>query len=175
MYIAIELGKKSDIDELEQLYNDINDHLARGINYPGWRKDIYPVRENAVNGVAANNLYVARHNGKIAGTIILSHEPEPAYDEATWGIEAGYSEIFVIHTFVVHPDYLKCGIGRRLMDFAIEHSIKAKAKAIRLDVYENNKPAIHLYEKCGFIYIDRVDLGYREYGLEWFNLYEKLL
>ncbi|MFT8351843.1 GNAT family N-acetyltransferase [Clostridium saccharoperbutylacetonicum] len=175
MDITIELGKKSDINELEQLYNDINDYLAKGINYPGWRKDIYPVRENAVNGVEANNLYVAKHNRKIAGTIILSHEPEPAYDEVTWGIEADYSEIFVIHTFVVHPDYLKRGVGKRLMDFSIEHRIKAKAKAIRLDVYENNTPAIHLYEKCGFTYIDKVDLGYREYGLEWFKLYEKLL
>lgn len=61
------------------------------------------------------------------------------------------------------------------MDFCIEHSIKAQVKSIRLDVYEDNMPAIKLYEKCGFKYIDTVDLGLGEYGLHWFKLFEKLL
>ncbi len=61
------------------------------------------------------------------------------------------------------------------MDFAIEHSIKSQVKSIRLDVYEGNIPAIKLYEKCGFKYIDTVDLGLGNYGLNWFRLYEKLL
>ena len=61
------------------------------------------------------------------------------------------------------------------MDFAIQHSINEGAKAIRLDVYENNTPAISLYEKCGFEYVDTVDLGLSEYGLHFFRLYEKVL
>ena len=31
------------------------------------------------------------------------------------------------------------------------------------------------YEKCGFDYIDKGDLGVGEYGLKWFDLYEKLI
>ncbi len=46
---------------------------------------------------------------------------------------------------------------------------------IRLDVYEKNQPAINLYRKYDFAYIDTVDLGYSEYGLENFELYQKLL
>jgi len=42
-------------------------------------------------------------------------------------------------------------------------------------VYENNFPAISLYEKCGFEYVDTVDLGFGNYGLDWFKLYEKLV
>ena len=30
MDIIFDLGKANDIDELEQLYNDLNDHLAKG-------------------------------------------------------------------------------------------------------------------------------------------------
>ncbi|XAM46318.1 hypothetical protein TPDSL_28260 [Terrisporobacter petrolearius] len=48
-------------------------------------------------------------------------------------------------------------------------------KELRLDVYEKNLPAIKLYEKFGFKYIDTVDLGLENYGLKWFRLYEKLL
>ena len=175
MDIVVELGKADDIDELEQLYNDLNDHLEKEVNYPGWRKGIYPVRENAIDGVEHGNLYVAKHNEKIVASLILSHEPEPAYYKAKWEFESDYSDVFVVHTFVVHPNFLKCGVGKALMDFSIECSIKSHAKSIRLDVYERNMPAIRLYEKCGFKYIDTVDLGLGNYGLNWFKLYERLL
>lgn len=175
MDIIIELGKVNDIDELELLYNDLNDYLAKEVNYPGWIKGIYPIKKNAIDGVKHGDLHVARHNGKIIGSIILSHEPEPAYYKAKWKFESDYSDVFVVHTFVVHPDFLKCGVGKALMDFSIEHTTKAQAKSIRLDVYEGNMPAMRLYEKCGFKYIDTVDLGLGNYGLDWFKLYEKLI
>jgi len=173
MDIIIELGKEKDIDELEQLYNDLNDYLEKEINYPGWKKGIYPVRQNAIDGIKHCNLYIAKYNGKIVGSLILSHEPEPAYYEVKWNFESDYSDVFVVYTFVVHPNFLKCGVGKALIDFSIEHSIKSHVKSIRLDVYEGNIPAIKLYEKCGFKYIDTVDLGLGNYGLNWFKLYEK--
>lgn len=175
MSIFIELGKSKDIDELEQLYNDLNDYLANGVNYPGWIKGIYPVRQNAIDGVEHRSLYVARYEGKIVGNIILSHEPEAAYYKAKWGFESDYSDVFVVHTFAVHPNFLNCSVGKALINFSIEHAIKSQVKAIRLDVYENNIPAIKLYEKCGFKYIDTVDLGLGCHGLDWFKLYEKLI
>lgn len=175
MNINIVLGTEHDIDELEQLYHDLIDYLVAGINYPGWVKGVYPTRDNAIAGVESHTLYVAKHNGRITGSLILSHKPEAAYKNANWLFESDYSDVFVIHTFAVHPDYMKCGIGKALMDFAIQHSIESGVKSIRLDVYEGNLPAIHLYEKSGFQYIATVDLGYGHYGLPWFKLYEKLL
>jgi len=175
MKINFELGKTSEIDELERLYDDLNDYLAKGINYPGWRKGIYPIRQDAANGIKNGNLFVAKHEGKIAGSIILSHVPEPAYHQAKWQIESDYSDVFVVYTFVVHPDYMKCGVGKALLNFAEDLAVKSNVKSIRLDVYEGNMPAIRLYEKCGFKYIDTVDLGLGNYGLDWFKLYEKLL
>lgn len=174
MNINIEIGEESNIDELEKLYDDLNDYLANGINYPGWRKGVYPIRENAVIGIKNKNLYVAKHNGTIAGAIILNHEPEKAYHTAKWKMDCDYSEVFVIHTFAVHPKFMKAGVGKALMNFAEELSGRLKIKAIRLDVYEGNTPAITLYEKCGFTYIATVDLGLGEYGLQWFKLYEKV-
>lgn len=38
-----------------------------------------------------------------------------------------------------------------------------------------NCPAIRLHEKLGFGYVDTVDLGYGEYGLDRFRLYQYLL
>ncbi len=175
MKFVIESGTTVDIDELEKLYDDLNDYLSATTNYPGWIKGIYPIREDAVAGIENNTLFVVRHDGKIAGSIILDHHPDEAYNNVKWKIEADYSRIFVIRTFVVHPSFLKMGIGRTLMNYSFELAQQSGIKSIRLDVYENNLPAISLYEKCGFEYIDTVDLGFGNYGLDWFKLYEKLV
>ena len=61
MKFTIEPGTSADIDELEKLYDELNDYLAATTNYPGWIKGVYPVREDAVAGVNDETLYVARY------------------------------------------------------------------------------------------------------------------
>lgn len=175
MNLTIRLGVETDIDELEQLYNSLNDHLAATTNYPGWKKGIYPVRKDAEAGIREGCLYVAIFGNKIVGSVILRHEPEPAYLTVKWLRDLDYDEVFVIYTFTVHPDYLGKGIGREILSFISKLGSQSNMKSLRLDVYENNLPAIRLYEKCGFHYIDTVDLGLGEYNLHWFKLFEKLL
>ena len=175
MKILLERGYAKDLDGLEQLYNDLTDHLSSSVNYPGWLKGIYPVRQTASDGISEGNLYVLRQEGKIAASVILRHTPEEAYNTVKWGSEDDYSKITVIYTFVVHPDYLRQGVGRKLMEMVIEQAAADGMKAIRLDVYEKNTPAMKLYQKCGFRYVDTVDLGYAEYGLDNFKLYEKII
>lgn len=171
----IRLATETDIKELEQLYDAINDYLATNINYTGWKKGIYPNRDTAVKGIRDHCLYVAMKENTIVGSFLLRHEPEPAYFTVKWNVDLSYDNIYVIYTFVVHPDYHGDGIGQFMLDFITSHSIEEKMSSIRLDVYEKNTPAIQLYKKCGFQYINTVDLGLGCYGLKWFQLYEKLL
>lgn len=172
---SIEKGTVSNIDELESLYNDLNDYLEEGVNYPGWIKGIYPIRETAVMAIKANTLFIIKVNNEIAGSIILNNEQECAYEQVTWGIEAEPKDVMVIHTFVVSPKYMSNGIGKKLMDFARVYSIEKQIKTIRLDVSIHNTPAIALYEKYGYKYIGTVDLGLNIPNLIWFKLYELLL
>jgi len=171
----IEKGTVSDLDELENLYDTLNDYLELGTNYPGWAKGIYPIRETAAKGIQNNNLFVLKINHEIAGSIILNHEPETAYDQISWGIEADYNDIIVIHTLVVLPKYMKKAVGKQLMDFAKIYSLEQEMKTIRLDVSIHNTPAITLYEKCGCQYVGTVDLGLNIPELVWFKLYEIVL
>lgn len=171
----IEKGTKDDIKELGELYDQLNDYLASHINYPGWIKGVYPIEEDAKVAIAEGTLYVLRLNQKIVGSIILRHKPETVYEKVDWKIDLDYADIFVVYTLVVHPDYLKQGIGKKLIEFVIEESYNNNIKAIRLDVYEKNIPAIQLYQQYGFEYIDKVDLGYSQYGLDYFDLYQKIL
>lgn len=175
MDIHISKAQYSNIDELEQLYDDLNDYLAANTNYPGWIKGIYPTRKEALHFFETNTLYVANSNGRLVGSFALTHEPEKEPGNGSWLIEADYENIFVIHVFVVHPDFLRNGIGTAMLQFAEQISKQEKIKSIRLDVYEKNTAAIKAYEKNGYVYIDKVDIGLGNYGLNWFYLYEKVI
>lgn len=155
----IEAGTTRDLDELEKIYNDVNDYLQQGINYPGWLKGIYPVREDAEIGIMENTLFTLKVGGNIAGSIILNHKHEKAYDQVTWELEADDNQVLIVHTLLVHPDFMKQGISQKLMDFAKDYAIQKTVRSIRLDVAIQNTPAISLYEKCGYKYIGLVDLG----------------
>ena len=93
MNLVIESGNSADIDELEKLYDDLNDYLSATTNYPGWIKGIYPVRKNAVTGIQNNNLFIVRHEDKFVGSIILDHQPEEAYHGVKWKLDTDYSYI----------------------------------------------------------------------------------
>lgn len=172
---VIEKGRTEDIDSLGVLYDELNDYLERHVNYPGWAKGIYPVRETAETGIREGTLFVIRHEGKVAGSVILSHEPEDAYEEGKWFSDADYDRIIVIHTLVVHPRFMGKGIGKMLMDFAKDHAKMQGMVSIRLDVREENAPAIALYEQSLYKYVGTVDLRLGIPGLRWFRLYELVL
>ena len=86
-----------------------------------------------------------------------------------------YEKIYVIYTLAVHPDFWRLGIGKKLLDFAEEIARKEGCVSLRLDVVKGNIPAESLYKKCGYKYVGTTSLGYEEYGLPWYNLYEKVL
>lgn len=168
-------AEKHHIQEVSNLYDVLNDYLAATINYPGWTKHVYPSIDTAREAIENETLYINLWNDKITGTIILNHEPEQGYQQANWNCDFPYEKIIVIHTLAIHPEYLNKGIASKLIDYAIEESKKNDMKALRLDVTDKNLPAIHLYEKHGFQYIDTIDLGYGEYGIDFFKLYQMIL
>ncbi len=173
--IHIKKAVEADVDGIEKLYEDICDYLEMHKNYPGWKKGVYPVRFDAEKALMKNALYIARIEGKTAGTIILKHEPEDGYKKGKWLVKDDYRYIYVVYTLAVHPNFLKCGVGKELLMFAEQVARKEGCVSIRLDVVKGNIPAERLYQKCGYQLIGTVSLGYEEYGLPWYHLYEKVL
>lgn len=175
MSIMICRAAASETDAVALFYDQVIEGLALGINYPGWRKDCYPTRETAEKGIAEGALFTAKLNGRLAGSMILRHEPEAAYRGAPWQRELLDAETLIVYTFAVHPDFAGRGVGRAMLEYAAALAVREGVKALRLDVVEGNLPAIRLYEKCGFHEIAVVDLGLAEYGLPLFRLYERLI
>ena len=164
-----------DIDEIECLYDDLNDYLEKHENGPRWKKGVYPVRENAEEALGESTLYVAVIDEKIVGTFVLSRKQDEAYKEVDWQIEYD-APVFVVGVLAVHPDYLGRGVAQSLLNYAPVLGKECGIKAIRLDTYEENIPAAKLYETCGFTYMGLLDLGLEElYGLKWYKVYERLI
>lgn len=173
--MIIEKGTFDDVDGVEQLYLETNIYLQEHINYPGWKKGIYPAQKDAIIGVEEGSLYVVKDGKKVIGSFILRHEPEKGYANVDWHIDLEDKDVLVIYTLLVHPDYHRCGIGKEIIEFIINLCRLEEIKALRLDVTSDNIPAVKLYKKCGFQYIDTVDLGYGDFGLDKFELYQIIL
>lgn len=172
---SIEKATSKDILEVEQLYIAVCRELAKGKNFPGWKEGIYPTREEAMSGYNKEELFVCRKDGCIAGTMILNSEYEMGYNQVKWNVEATGKEVLVIHTLAIHPKFNHQGLARKLVEFAKEYGKETGRKTIRIDVTDGNLPAIKLYEKLGFVYIDKIDLNRGDHGLPLFLLYEYIL
>lgn len=175
MDFKMEVATSQDVDAIAQLYDEVNDALAQGINYPGWAKGIYPIKEDAQKAVEEQSLFKICQGDKLIGSVVLNHIGESAYALAQWNYTGDAKNIFVIHTLMVHPACGNQGIGKQILKLVDAYALDNGIKAIHLDVREQNLPAIRLYEKCDYTHIATVDLGYEATGNPQFRLYEKLI
>ena len=51
MKMNIELARATDVNEIEALYGAV----VANVNYPGWKKGIYPTRDEAIFGIEKKN------------------------------------------------------------------------------------------------------------------------
>lgn len=175
MSLIVRRGMPEDLDALENLYGEVCDHMAATVNYTGWKRDVYPARQDAETGIREGTLFLAEEDGEAAGSFILSPRQEAAYAGAHWQAELEERDVLTVYTFTVHPKRRGRGVGRAMLAFAARYAAERGVKALRLDVYEKNLPARRLYESAGFRYAGTVSLGLEDIGLDWFRLYEKLL
>lgn len=171
----IELARATDVNEIEALYGAVVDDLLANVNYPGWKKGIYPTRDEAIFGIEKKELYVMRQNDQIVGSIVINHIQEENYQLAAWKIDAQDHEVYVIHTLAVHPQFKGLKIAQKLLEYADELAKNNGVKTIRLDVRKGNVPAIKLYERCGYTYVGAINLDFRGSDLGLFELYEKII
>ena len=172
---VIRPGTPEDLDVLEALYGEACDHMAATVNYCGWKRDVYPARQDAEAGIKEGTLFLAEADGEAAGSFLLSPRQEAAYTGGKWQADLAERDVLTIYTFTVHPRWRGRGVGRAMLEFASRYAAEQGAKALRLDVYEGNLPAIRLYESAGFRYAGTVSLGLEDIGLDWFRLYDKIL
>ncbi len=167
-------AEAADLDAAAALYFAVTERLARTPDNPcpGWRTGIYPSRETAGEAIARGELYLLTDGKAAAGAAILNREQAAAYRGGNWTLDG---EIFVLHTFAVHPDCRGGAVSGELLRRCEEEVRRQGGTVIRLDARAGNQPAVRLYEGAGYRYAGTVDLGLNIPGAKWFRLYEKKL
>ncbi len=86
-------------------------------------------------------LMVENSNGKIIGTSWMTFDGRRIH----------------LHHFGIIPDYQRKGIGLLLAKESLKY-VKQKGYQVKLEVHKNNRAAIELYKKLGFIYLGDYDV-----------------
>lgn len=129
-------------------------------NIKQWELEYYPVyfddkyfKERA----STNNLFMAKSDGKIIGAMLLKED-----DKSYWKDD---ESSYYIHHLVTDIKYK--GVGKELINFAINKCIENKKAYLRLDCVKSNIKLNNYYKNLGF---ENVGSG-KEIGYTY-NLYE---
>jgi [ribosomal protein S18]-alanine N-acetyltransferase len=86
------------------------------------------------------------------GSLVPSNGPPGPAGMAIWRSNGGEAEIL---TIAVLPPWRRTGLGRRLLDYALNQSIQSRADVMFLEVAVDNYGAQALYQGMGFRQVGR--------------------
>jgi GNAT superfamily N-acetyltransferase len=130
----------------------------------------YPTYDIVIEDIRRQSSFGWFEEGRLDGVITLNEAQDQEYQGLDWTDVSG--RILVIHRLAVSPERQRCGVGRRLMDFAEDFARDHGYSSIRLDAYTGNPRALRLYESRGYRNIGQVRFPRRNMP---FNCYEKIL
>lgn len=94
----------------------------------------------------------------ILGALVLNNVQGAEYPLAPWPVAAAPEEVAVIHLLCVSPTARGRGVAKQMLPAAAQTARERGARALRLDVFSNNAPAVALYRTCGFVDLGEFDL-----------------
>ena len=140
-YGIFQPAKKEDLPEILALYRSV-------IGIPGCTWSIaYPNEPTLHEDFSTGNLFVLRQRGHIAGAGSIVPENE-LDDLLCWHYRENPREVARI---VINPDFQSKGHGQYLVHQLCRVLRKSGCKSIRLLASTENKRAIRIYQKCGFL------------------------
>ncbi len=143
-------AQASDIDRVNEIYENILAQGERGKDVVGWVRGVYPTRDTAGAALDRGDLFVYEEGERVEAAGIINQKQMDSYAQAAWTIPALPDQVMVLHTLVVDPAASGRGIAHAFVGFYEQYAKEAGCKVLRIDTQEKNKPARSLYRKLGF-------------------------
>lgn len=167
MYMKVVLAKLKDLDEIKKTYTKIIENMyANDIKI--WN-NYYP-NEVFEFDIKSKNMFLLKENNIIIGAFVIYEHIELENDVMWTDTKA---KAYLLSRVGVNVNYLRQGIGHKIIDIACEIAKSNGAKYLRLLVCDENKPAINLYskyklKKVSGIHEEKIrdDFSIYEYGFE---------
>ena len=149
--MTIKKAVSNDIDDVALSYEASFDYFDSHRDRTHWLRGTYPTRAVAERGVAEGWLYVLRdEEGTLLASMLLNHHQDDEFAFQPWRYPADSAHVLVLHTLCVLPGHSRHGIGRQMVQFALDQARFQGCTVMRLDTNIDNIPASHLYENMGF-------------------------
>ena len=165
----------ADLSQAADIYEEILVQDEQGPVYTNWQRGKYPTIDTARQALEAGTFYVGEEDGVLWGVVNLNGLQLPEYDAIPWSIPAARDEVGVIHTLCIRPSCHGRGYARQMVAFCEEESRRLGRTVIRLDTWEGNLPANHLYPSLGYHYAGQAEFFFMGFVRENLNCYEKKL
>ncbi|GFZ32229.1 N-acetyltransferase [Clostridium zeae] len=133
-----------------------------------WDED-YPRKEDFINDIKEETLFVYDMDGIIAGLICINKEEPEEYKDVNWSTER---DALTIHRLAVNNSFKGKGVGVKLINYVDDICAENDINYIRTDTNSLNKKAQGLLTKCGYGFKGKINLLGHE-GI--FYCYDKVL
>lgn len=161
-----------DYNEIRAFYHSVID-IMHGIEFdPAWEKDVYPSVEFLHTSLENGEMYVGQENGKIMAAMSVNNESNEGYLSVDWPVQLDFTQYYTVHALGVHPDYAGHGLGKQLVQYAVQLAKQNGMQAVRLDVLANNTPRLKMYQTVGFNVVARQTMFYEDTGWTEFVLFD---
>lgn len=118
----------------------------------------YPNAEVFTRDIEREQLWLAEIDGKIAGVVAITNDPEPDYVQADWDNE---EPALVVHRLAVDPEFRGVGVARALMEQAEVLARTQGISAIRVDTNIENEATQRLFLNLGYRFAGEISLSIR--------------
>ena len=143
-------AEMSDLDRIEEIYNEIHAEEEAGRAFVNWVREVYPTRKNAESAIKSGELFVELDGDIIVASARINQIQVAEYADADWQYAANDDEVMVLHTLAVSPKSARKGYGRKFVDFYEKYALENNCRYLRMDTWEKNSIARALYKKLGY-------------------------
>lgn len=138
---TVRAATEEDIPRILELYNDLTSTVSpTGEQSLPSLDDVQRVISE-IASMPGHELLVAEEDGAVVGTMVLLIVPNLSHRALPWAI---------IENLVVDGKYRRRGIGRLLMEYAIEQARKAGCYKVQLLSNKKRHEAHQFYQTLGF-------------------------
>ncbi len=146
----IRLAKTEDINRIVEIYDHIHSEEEKGTMQIGWMRNVYPVRQTALDALKRGDLFAEEADGMVVASAVINQIQVPEYADCQWKYPAKDEEVMVLHTLTVDPMIKGKGYGRAFVEFYENYAKENGCRYARMDTQSKNTDARKFYEKSGY-------------------------
>lgn len=148
--LNIRLATLNDLNDINLLFRKVVEDLHNIKKINMWNTE-YPFCEFEKD-IKNQCMYLIENENKIIGSFTLTQYDDPEYHAINWA--SNNKKWFYLNRLVILPSEQGKGYAKIAMKFIDEYAVQNNYEVVRLTVHKDNKYAIGLYEKFGFVKIE---------------------